>query len=118
MSFLESQICAISIWKFASNGSLKADDKRKWMGHFEEICLVSKCVARMGQLFSSSRKTVQILPRDVEKIPNIDVINDGTKYIFSYGIRRMPVRFSEEMACRIGLVYTGPPSTFKIRYGG
>ena len=88
------------------------------MGHFEEICPVSKCVARMGQLFSSSRKTVESLPWDVEEIPDIEVTNDGTKYIFSYGIRRISERFLEEMACRIRSYCNGPPLTFKIRYGG
>ena len=72
----------------------------------------------MGQLFSSSRQTVEILPRDVEEIPDIEVTTDGTKYIFSDGIGKISERLAKEMACRIGLDYTNPPSAFQIRYGG
>ncbi|VAH90355.1 unnamed protein product [Triticum turgidum subsp. durum] len=118
LAFSASQLRGSSVWMFASNDSLKAEDIRRWMGNFEEIRSVSKCAARMGQLFSSSRQTLEILPRDVEEIPDIEVTTDGTKYIFSDGIGKISERFAKEMACRIGLDYTNPPSAFQIRYGG
>nr|BAJ85295.1 predicted protein [Hordeum vulgare subsp. vulgare] len=118
LAFSASQLRGSSVWMFASNDSLKAEDIRRWMGNFEEIRSVSKCAARMGQLFSSSRQTLDILPRDVEEIPDIEVTTDGTKYIFSDGIGKISERFAKEMACRIGLDYTNPPSAFQIRYGG
>ena len=43
----------------------------------------------MGHLFNSSRQTVEIIPRDVEEIPDIEVTTDGTKYIFSDGIGKI-----------------------------
>ncbi|KAF7009555.1 hypothetical protein CFC21_024076 [Triticum aestivum] len=118
LAFSASQLRGSSVWMFASNDSLKAEDIRRWMGNFEEIRSVSKCAARMGQLFSSSRQTLEILPRDVEEIPDIEVTTDGTKYIFSDGIGKISERLAKEMACRIGLDYTNPPSAFQIRYGG
>ncbi|XBH85410.1 hypothetical protein VPH35_073329 [Triticum aestivum] len=118
LAFSASQLRGSSIWMFASNDSLKVEDIRRWMGNFEEIRSVSKCAARMGQLFSSSRQTLEILPRDVEEIPDIEVTTDGTKYIFADGVGKISERFAKEMACRIGLDYTNPPSVFQIRYGG
>ena len=49
-----------------------------------------KKFARMGQLFSSSGQTVEILPQYVEEVPDIEVTTDGTKYIFSDGIGKIP----------------------------
>ncbi|KAM3387514.1 hypothetical protein ACQJBY_010388 [Aegilops geniculata] len=118
LAFSASQLRGSSVWMFASNDSLKAEDIRTWMGNFEDIRSVSKCAARMGQLFSSSRQTLEILPRDVEEIPDIEVTTDGSKYIFSDGIGKISERLAKEMACRIGLDYTNPPSAFQIRYGG
>ncbi|KAI5019223.1 hypothetical protein ZWY2020_044111 [Hordeum vulgare] len=77
----------------------RAKEIRKWVGHFEEICSISKCAARMGQLLSSSRKTIEILPLYVEEIQDIAVATN-------------------EMARRIGLDRTNPLSAFQIRYGG
>ncbi|KAF7002189.1 LOW QUALITY PROTEIN: hypothetical protein CFC21_017703 [Triticum aestivum] len=118
LAFSASQLRGSSVRMFASNDSLKAEDIRRWMGNFEDIRSVSKCAARMGQLFSSSRQTLEILPRDVEEIPDIEVTTDGSKYIFSDGIGKISERLAKEMACRIGLDYTNPPSAFQIRYGG
>ncbi|KAF7016872.1 hypothetical protein CFC21_030393 [Triticum aestivum] len=118
LAFSASQLRGSSVWMLASNDSLKAEDIRRWMGNFEDIRSVSKCAARMGQLFSSSRQTLEILPRDVEEIPDIEVTTDGSKYIFSDGIGKISERLAKEMACRIGLDYTNPPSAFQIRYGG
>ncbi|CAM0904284.1 unnamed protein product [Alopecurus aequalis] len=118
LAFSASQLRGSSVWMFASNDSLKAEDIRRWMGHFEGIRSVSKCAARMGQLFSSSRQTVEILPKDVEEIPDIEVTTDGTRYTFSDGIGKMSVRFAKDIAHRIGLDRDNPPSAFQIRFGG
>lgn len=118
LAFSASQLREGSVWMFASNDSLNAESIRRWMGHFEEIRSVSKCAARMGQLFSSSRQTVEVRPWDVEEIPDIEVTTNNTKYIFSDGIGKMSVRFAREIAYRIGLDHTNPPSAFQIRFGG
>uniref|UniRef100_A0ACD5UBK5 Uncharacterized protein n=1 Tax=Avena sativa TaxID=4498 RepID=A0ACD5UBK5_AVESA len=118
LAFSASQLRGSSVWMFASNDSLRAEDIRKWMGDFEEIRSVSKCAARMGQLFSSSRQTVEIMPKDVEEIPDIEVTTDGTKYTFSDGIGVMSKRFAKGIAHLIGLDHANPPSAFQIRFGG
>lgn len=118
LAFSASQLRGSSVWMFASNDSLNAEDIRRWMGHFEGIRSVSKCAARMGQLFSSSRQTVEINQEDVEEIPDIEVTTDGTKYTFSDGIGKMSVRFAKDIASRIGLDHANPPSAFQIRFGG
>lgn len=118
LAFSASQLRGNSVWMFASNSSLTAENIRRWMGHFEDIRSVSKCAARMGQLFSSSRQTFEVSSYDVEVIPDIEVTTDGTKYIFSDGIGKISTRFARQVAKLIGLDPAHPPSAFQIRYGG
>lgn len=118
LAFSASQLRGNSVWMFASNNSLTAESIRRWMGHFEDIRSVSKCAARMGQLFSSSRQTFEVSSYDVEVIPDIEVTTDGTKYIFSDGIGKISTRFARQVAKLIGLDPAHPPSAFQIRYGG
>ncbi|CAL5068316.1 unnamed protein product [Urochloa decumbens] len=118
LAFSASQLRGSSVWMFASNDSLSAEDIRGWMGHFSDIRSVSKCAARMGQLFSSSRQTFEVSSYDVEVIPDIEVTTDGTKYIFSDGIGKISSRFARQIAKAIGLDPYNPPSAFQIRYGG
>lgn len=118
LAFSASQLRGNSVWMFASNNSLSAESIRNWMGHFKDIRSVSKCAARMGQLFSSSRQTCEVSSYDVEVIPDIEVTTDGTKYIFSDGIGKISSRFARKIAKIIGLDPNNPPSAFQIRYGG
>lgn len=118
LAFSASQLRGNSVWMFASNDSLSAESIRRWMGHFNDIRSVSKCAARMGQLFSSSRQTFEISSYDVEVIPDIEVTTDGNKYIFSDGIGKISSRFARQVAKIIGLDPSNPPSAFQIRYGG
>ncbi|TVU14100.1 hypothetical protein EJB05_37546, partial [Eragrostis curvula] len=113
-----SQLRGNSVWMFASNQSLTAECIRTWMGQFHDIRSVSKCAARMGQLFSSSRPTCEISSYDVEVIPDIEVTTDGTKYIFSDGIGKISLKFARCIATVLGLDPANPPSAFQIRYGG
>ncbi|CAN6268158.1 unnamed protein product [Urochloa humidicola] len=118
LAFSASQLRGSSVWMFASNDSLSAESIRRWMGHFNDIRSVSKCAARMGQLFSSSRQTFEVSSYDVEVIPDIEVTTDGTKYVFSDGIGKISLRFARQIAKTIGLDPNNPPSAFQIRYGG
>ncbi|KAK8448965.1 hypothetical protein SEVIR_7G137100v4 [Setaria viridis] len=118
LAFSASQLRGNSVWMFASNDSLSAESIRRWMGHFNDIRSVSKCAARMGQLFSSSRQTFEVSSYDVEVIPDIEVTTDGNKYIFSDGIGKISSRFARQIAKTIGLDPNNPPSAFQIRYGG
>ncbi|KAG9448742.1 hypothetical protein H6P81_008707 [Aristolochia fimbriata] len=114
--FSASQLRANSVWMFAPTESLNAEKIRDWMGYFKKINCVSKCAARMGQLFSSSMQIFSVLAQDVQTIPDVEAVTDGIKYCFSDGIGKISLSFARQVAQKIGLNHT--PSAFQIRYGG
>lgn len=116
LAFSASQLRSNSVWMFASNENLRAEDIRDWMGSFNKIRSVSKCAARMGQLFSSSLQTLEVPPQQVEVIPDIEMTTDGENYCFSDGIGKISQGFARQVAQKCGLNHT--PSAFQIRYGG
>lgn len=116
LAFSASQLRSNAVWMFASNDHVKAEDIREWMGCFNKIRSVSKCAARMGQMFSSSMQTLQVNPRDVDLIPDIEVVSDGVKHCFSDGIGKISYAFARDVVRKLGLSYI--PSAFQIRYGG
>lgn len=116
LAFSASQLRSNSVWMFASNDKVRVDDIREWMGCFKKIRSVSKCAARMGQLFSSSVQTLPVPVQDVEVIPDIEVTSDGFGYCFSDGIGKISLSFAKQVAQKCGLHQT--PSAFQIRYGG
>lgn len=116
LAFSASQLRSNSVWMFASNDKIKAEDIREWMGCFKKIRSISKCAARMGQLFSSSFPTLEVQGQDVEIIADIEVNSDGINYCFSDGIGKISLPFARQVAEKCGLDYT--PSAFQIRYGG
>lgn len=116
LAFSASQLRSNSAWMFASNDKVTAENIREWMGHFNQIHSISKCAARMGQLFSSSLQTVNVPLRDVKTISDITVTTDGIPYCFSDGIGKISLSFAKQVAHKCGLSHT--PSAFQIRYGG
>lgn len=116
LAFSASQLRSSSIWMFASNKDVTTEHIRDWMGCFKKIRSVSKCAARMGQLFSSSVQTVEVQPQEVQLIPDIEVTRDGVEYCFSDGIGKISQAFARQVAQKCGLTHT--PSAFQIRYGG
>lgn len=116
LAFSASQLRSNAVWMFASNENITAEGIREWMGCFKKIRSVSKCAARMGQLFSSSLPTFDVPSQDVEIIPDIEVTTDGNNYCFSDGIGKISLPFARQVAQKCGLDYT--PSAFQIRYGG
>ncbi|CAH9108035.1 unnamed protein product [Cuscuta epithymum] len=116
LAFSASQLRSNSVWMFASNEHVKAEHIRDWMGCFNKIRSVSKCAARMGQLFSTSLQTVEVHPQHVEVIPDVEVTCDGVEYCFSDGIGKISEDFAMQVAQSCGLNHT--PSAFQIRYGG
>ncbi|KAK7389041.1 hypothetical protein VNO78_23873 [Psophocarpus tetragonolobus] len=116
LAFSASQLRSNSVWLFASNDNVKAADIREWMGCFNNIRSVSKCAARMGQLFSSSMQTFEVPPQDVEIIPDIEVTSDVVSYCFSDGIGKISQSFARQVAQKLKLDHS--PSAFQIRYGG
>ncbi|CAN1846087.1 RNA-dependent RNA polymerase 2 [Linum perenne] len=116
LAFSASQLRSNAVWMFASNEDLKAENIRAWMGCFNTIRSVSKCAARMGQLFSASSQTVQVQAYDVEIIPDIETTVDEITYCFSDGIGKISLPFAREIAQMCGS--SDIPSAFQIRYGG
>nr|GEV30147.1 RNA-dependent RNA polymerase 2 [Tanacetum cinerariifolium] len=116
LAFSASQLRSNSVWMFASNEHVTAESIRNWMGCFSDIRSVSKCAARMGQMFSTSKQTIEVLPHHVETIPDIEVKTDGVDYCFSDGIGKISLSFAKEVAAKYGLKHI--PSAFQIRYGG
>ncbi|KAF9626299.1 hypothetical protein IFM89_032148 [Coptis chinensis] len=116
LAFSASQLRSSSVWMFASNSTVKTEDIREWMGCFKAIRSVSKCAARMGQLFSSSQQTLVVPKHDVVSIPDIEVTTDGIPYCFSDGIGKISLKLAKQVAQKCGWSQT--PSAFQIRYGG
>ncbi|GMQ10242.1 hypothetical protein CsSME_00053321 [Camellia sinensis var. sinensis] len=116
LAFSASQLRSNAVWMFASNENVKTEDIRDWMGCFNKIRSVSKCAARMGQLFSSSTQTLEVSAQEVETIPDVEITSDGVGYCFSDGIGKISNSFARQVAQKCGLNHT--PSAFQIRYGG
>ncbi|XP_021733652.1 RNA-dependent RNA polymerase 2-like [Chenopodium quinoa] len=116
LAFSASQLRSNSVWMFASNDKVTAGDIREWMGSFNKIRSVSKCAARMGQLFSAAWQTLVVPVQDVEVIPDIEQNSDGIDYCFSDGIGKISLSFARQVAQKCGQEHT--PSAFQIRYGG
>ncbi|KAK4395679.1 RNA-dependent RNA polymerase 1 [Sesamum angolense] len=90
---------------------------RQWMGDFRSIRNVAKYAARLGQSFGSSTETLSVGQHEIERIPDIEAVRGGIKYIFSDGIGKISPEFARRVAVRCG-VKNSTPSAFQIRYGG
>ncbi|KAM7488843.1 hypothetical protein LguiB_026327 [Lonicera macranthoides] len=116
LAFSSSQLRENSAWMFASRPGLTAADIRAWMGDFHQIKNVAKYAARLGQSFGSSTESLSVPLHEVEIIPDVTVMTDGTEYIFSDGIGKISVDFARRVANKCRFMTT--PSAFQIRYGG
>ncbi|KAL0284982.1 UNVERIFIED_CONTAM: RNA-dependent RNA polymerase 1 [Sesamum angustifolium] len=87
------------------------------MGDFRSIRNVAKYAARLGQSFGSSTETLSVGQHEIERIPDIEAVRGGIKYIFSDGIGKISPEFARRVAVRCG-VKNSTPSAFQIRYGG
>lgn len=79
----------------------------------------TKCIEMCGkdgsvvQLIEANHK---IHPRDVDVIPDIEVITDGVKYCISDGIGKISYQFAKEISRKLGLSHV--PLAFQIHYAG
>ncbi|KAG6399929.1 hypothetical protein SASPL_141415 [Salvia splendens] len=117
LAFSSSQLRENSLWMFAPTDNLNANNIRQWMGDFSSIRNVAKYAARLGQSFGSSTETLTVAQNEVKKIPDVELVRDGTTYIFSDGIGKISVDFARRVAIKCGL-RSNIPSAFQIRYGG
>lgn len=117
LAFSSSQLRDNSLWMFAPTTEVNADTIRHWMGDFSSIRNVAKYAARLGQSFGSSTETLSVAQSEVDRIPDVEVVESGTTYIFSDGIGKISVDFGRKVAKKCGLKGDNP-SAFQIRYGG
>lgn len=117
LAFSSSQLRENSLWMFAPTRDLNADGIRQWMGDFHKIKNVAKYAARLGQSFGSSTETLSVGEDEIEIIPDVVAVADGTKYTFSDGIGKISVDFAHRVAIKCG-VRGRTPSAFQIRYAG
>nr|XP_043632861.1 probable RNA-dependent RNA polymerase 1 [Erigeron canadensis] len=116
LAFSSSQLRDNSAWMFSSTGRVNASTIREWMGDFSSIKNVAKYAARLGQSFGSSKESLSVARYEVERIPDIETVISGTKYVFSDGIGKISADFARRVANKCG--YDFIPSAFQIRYGG
>ncbi|XP_050275545.1 probable RNA-dependent RNA polymerase 1 [Quercus robur] len=117
LAFSSSQLRENSMWMFASRNGRNADDIREWMGIFHQIRNVAKYAARLGQSFGSSTETLTVEKHEIEIIPDVEVVQDGVKYVFSDGIGKISSEFAKEVALKCSCK-GHTPSAYQIRYGG
>ncbi|KAL5721911.1 RNA-directed RNA polymerase [Ranunculus cassubicifolius] len=117
LAFSSSQLRDNSAWMFASGDGLSAPSIRAWMGDFHDIRNVAKYAARLGQSFSSSTETLSVGTHEIELIPDVELVRNGQKFVFSDGIGKISSEFAHKVAKKCG-VHGFTPSSFQIRYGG
>uniref|UniRef100_A0A7N2L809 RNA-dependent RNA polymerase n=1 Tax=Quercus lobata TaxID=97700 RepID=A0A7N2L809_QUELO len=117
LAFSSSQLRENSMWMFASINGRNADDIREWMGIFHQIRNVAKYAARLGQSFGSSTETLSVEKHEIEIIPDVEVVQDRVKYVFSDGIGKISSEFAKEVALKCSCK-GHTPSAYQIRYGG
>ncbi|KAL0336554.1 UNVERIFIED_CONTAM: RNA-dependent RNA polymerase 1 [Sesamum radiatum] len=69
------------------------------------------------EFLAFSSKTLSVGQHEIERIPDIEAVRGGIKYIFSDGIGKISPEFARRVAVRCG-VKNSTPSAFQIRYGG
>ncbi|KAK7351391.1 hypothetical protein VNO77_10806 [Canavalia gladiata] len=112
LAFSSNQLRDRSAWFFAEDSKIRCDDIRNWMGRFNQRN-VAKCAARMGQCFSSTYATVEVVPSEVNNmLPDVE----RNKYVFSDGIGIITPDLAREVSEKLKL--DNVPSAYQIRYAG
>ena len=90
-------------------------DIRRWMGDFQDIKVIAKYAARLGQCFSTTRA----INGSRVDIKEIEDIRSG-KYVFTDGVGKISRFLAQMAASEVGVTMrTGePPSVFQFRLGG
>ncbi|XP_059275251.1 RNA-dependent RNA polymerase 6-like [Lycium ferocissimum] len=109
LAFSANQLRDRSAWFFAEEAKIRVPDIINWMGRFSNRN-IAKCAARIGQCFSSTYATVEVLPSEVP-----DIKRNG--YVFSDGIGMMSADLAIEIAEKLQLS-VNPPCAYQIRYAG
>ncbi|XP_059289899.1 RNA-dependent RNA polymerase 6-like [Lycium ferocissimum] len=113
LAFSANQLRDRSAWFFAEAPNIRVPGIINWMGKFSNRN-IAKCAARMGQCFSSTYATVEVLPNEVNfELP--DVKRNG--YVFSDGVGMISADLAIEVAEKLHLS-VNPPCAYQIRYAG
>ncbi|PGH26670.1 hypothetical protein AJ80_01616 [Polytolypa hystricis UAMH7299] len=115
LAFGNSQFREHGAYFFAGVSNLTSANIRAWMGHFNDIRVIAKNAARLGQCFSTTR-AVTGCPVQLREITDIKH-ND---YTFSDGVGRIS-KFLAQMIMTEFKIKTPsgePPSVYQFRLGG
>ncbi|CAM6084620.1 unnamed protein product [Calypogeia fissa] len=112
LAFSNGQLRDSSAWFYATDGHIKVNQIREWMGTFPGKN-VAKHAARMGQCFSATYSTTKV--QDIEVFELADVKRNG--YDFSDGCGMISPEFAQVVA-EVLKLSENPPSVYQIRYGG
>ncbi|KAK6353300.1 hypothetical protein TWF696_005272 [Orbilia brochopaga] len=114
LAFGNSQLRQHGAYFFAETNDLKCDDIRKWMGKFDDIKIIAKYAARLGQCFSTTRAIHGFKVKDV-RIP--DVERNG--FCFTDGCGTISHSAAQLIAAEFRMSSEEPaPSAFQFRLGG
>ncbi len=123
LAWSNSQLRDAGCWPYASDAKGNTTETiRRWMGEFSEIKNIPKYMARMGQCFTQSQKSVKV-PLDQGFVTTVEDVTGkcdpfGNRYCFSDGIGRISYSLVEKV-CRQLVIKTNPrPSAYQIRYAG
>lgn len=125
LAYSNSQLREQSCWFYnekghGSNDIPSADEIRRFIGDLSAITNIGKFNARLGQGFSTSITTSELLPEQVKILPQ-DIIAHG--YCFSDGVGTISSRLAHDILTpvvreQLGLDSKYIPSAFQIRMGG
>lgn len=115
LAFGNSQFREHGAYFFAPTSTLTPGVIRRWMGMFEDIKVVAKYAARLGQCFSTTR-AIHGPQITLDEIPDIEV----GKYNFTDGVGKISLFLAQLVAVELGINHTSaePPSAFQFRLGG
>ncbi|KAI6021731.1 hypothetical protein PISMIDRAFT_613287 [Pisolithus microcarpus 441] len=112
-----SQLRSRTCFMREANNDAELDDRIYQMGDFGKIMSAAKRAKRIGLLFSAAEIDVQLDPKWVTDIPDIE--NSST--VFSDGCGLMAKRFAIQVSKAKKIVFRNQrytPSVFQIRYLG
>ena len=117
LAFGNSQFRENGAYFFCPLPHLSAAKIRKWMGNFEDIKIVAKYAARLGQCFSTTRAIhgARVTIKELE-----DITSQDGKFTFSDGVGIISKFLAQVAASEIGILTASgdPPSAIQFRLGG
>ncbi|KAF3930202.1 hypothetical protein ABW20_dc0102476 [Dactylellina cionopaga] len=114
LAFGNSQLRQHGAYFFAEGSDLTCDDIRQWMGRFDNIKVIAKYAARLGQCFSTTRAIHGFKVKDID-IP--DVERNG--HCFTDGCGTISQSAAQLIAAEFGPPKGEPtPSCFQFRLSG